>query len=81
MDVDVGAVTWADVDVETMGVGAGTDAGDRAYSSVHLRAVRSCCTRFRTYSVAIEGTVRTKRSRFRNIDMNRMMRELTKRIV
>lgn len=58
VDVDVGAVTRAEnVDVDTMGVGAGTNAGDRAYSSVHLRAVRSCCTRFRTYSVAIEGTV------------------------
>lgn len=58
VDEDVGAGTRAEnVDVDAMGgVGAGTDVGDRAYNSVHLWAVRSCCTRFRIYSVAIEGT-------------------------
>lgn len=64
VDVDVGVGTRVeDVDVDAMGDGAGTDAGDRAYSSVHLRAVRSCCTRFRRYSVAIEGTVCTQTDR------------------
>lgn len=42
-----------------MGWGAGTTSGagfGLAYISVHWRALASCCLRFRTYSVAIEGT-------------------------
>jgi hypothetical protein len=65
-DVDV------DVDMGTDTGGAGesvkdpldgiadANAGGRAYSSVHLRAVWSCCMRFLTYSVAIEGTAHSK---------------------
>jgi len=57
VDTDTGSAveSFENVDV-AMGVGVGANVGDRAYSSVHLRAVRSWCTRFLTYSVAIEGT-------------------------
>jgi hypothetical protein len=65
--------------VVIVGVGAGTNAGDLAYSSVHLRAVRSCCTRFLTYSVAMEGTVHTS-TLIKKTERDRMMRKLTERI-
>lgn len=42
-------------DVEGTGAGGGIGGG-RAYNSVQRFAVRSCCCRFRVYSVAIEGT-------------------------
>ena len=41
---------------EGSGAGGGVGGFGRAYSSVHCRAVESCCLRLRTNWVAIEGT-------------------------